>query len=183
VSRENDPLEPAVVTVGTIHGGTKRNIIPDEVKLALTVRSYKEEVRRKLLASIERIAKAEAVAAGAPREPLVRIELGFGATYNDPALTKRIVGALDRAFGDRAVVEQPPVMGSEDFGEFGRAAHAPSLMLRLGATARARFESVQGDLSKLPSLHSSEFAPDPEPTLKTGAAALTIAALEILGRR
>ena len=183
VSRENDPLEPAVVTVGMFHGGTKRNIIPDEVKLALTVRSYKDEVRRKVLAAIERIAKAEALAAGAPREPLVHVELGFGATYNDPALTKRIVGALDRTFGNRNVVEQPPVMGSEDFGEFGRAAHVPSLMLRLGATAPARFEAVHGDVTRLPSLHSSEFAPDPEPTLKAGAAALTLAAIELLPRR
>ncbi|HTY40649.1 MAG TPA: amidohydrolase [Thermoanaerobaculia bacterium] len=183
VSRENDPLDPAVVTVGMIHGGTKRNIIPDEVTLALTVRSYKDEVRRKLLAAIERIAKAEAAAAGAPREPSVKIELGFGATYNDPALTKRIVGALDRAFGTANVVEQAPVMGSEDFGEFGRAAHAPSLMFRLGAVAPARFEAVHGDVTQLPSLHSSRFAPDPEPTLKTGAGALTVAVLEILGRK
>jgi hippurate hydrolase len=182
VSRENNPLDPAVVTVGSIHGGTKRNIIPDQVTLQVTVRAYKEEVLAKIRAAIERIVKAEAAAAGAPREPLVKIEKGFAATYNDPALTKRIAAALSAAFGSQRVVEQPPVMGSEDFGEFGRAAGVPSLMFRLGATEPGRFESVHGDVTRLPSLHSSEFAPDREPTLKTGASALTVAALEVLGK-
>jgi hippurate hydrolase len=182
VSRENDPQQPAVVTVGSIHGGTKHNIIPDEVKLQLTVRTYKKDVRNKILAAIERIVKAEAVAAGASREPLVRVSPGDEATYNDPALTKRISGALVSTFGAPRVVELPPVMGAEDFGEFGKAAGVPSLMLWLGATEPGRFESVHGDTTKLPGLHSSEFAPDREPTLKTGAAALTVAALELLGK-
>ncbi len=183
VSRENNPLDPVVVTVGTIHGGTKSNIIPEEVKLQLTVRSYKEEARRRALAAIERIAKAEAAAAGAPREPLVEIEKGFGANYNDPALTQRVAKALAAAFGKERVRELPPVMASEDFGEFGRAANVPYLEFWLGATPVARYEAAHGDVTKLPGPHSSEWAPDPEPTLKTGAAALTIAAIELLPRR
>jgi hippurate hydrolase len=183
VSRENNPLDPVVVTVGTIHGGTKSNIIPDEVKLQLTVRSYKEEARRHALAAIERIAKAEAAAAGAPREPLVKIEKGFGANYNDPALTRRVAKAFAAAFGQARVKELPPVMASEDFGEFGRAANVPYLEFWLGATPAAMYEAARGDATKLPGLHSSEWAPDPEPTLKTGAAALTVAALEILGKK
>jgi hippurate hydrolase len=182
VARENDPQEPAVVTVGSIHGGTKHNIIPDEVKLQLTVRSYKPEVRRKVLAAIERIAKAEALAAGTPKEPLVKITPGDDATYNDPALTKRVEAAFAFTFGASRVVEVHPVMGAEDFGDFGKAARCPSLIFWLGATEPGKFAAVHGDMTKLPSLHSSEWAPDREPTLKTGAAALTVAALELLGK-
>jgi amidohydrolase len=182
VSRENNPLDPAVVTVGSIHGGTKHNIIPDEVKLQLTVRTYKSEVRKRVLASIERIAKGVAAAAGATRAPLVQIREGDDATYNDPALTKRIAGALTATLGIANVVELPPVMAAEDFGELGRAAGAPSLLFALGATAPKKFNDVQGDATRLPSLHSSLFAPDREPTLKTGVAALTVAALELLGK-
>ncbi len=152
------------------------------MKLQLTVRTYKEEVRKKILASIERIAKAEAVAAGAPREPLVETTLGFEATYNDPALTQRIARALAAAFGPSRVVELPPLMAAEDFGDFGRAARIPSLIFWLGAVEPRRFEAAHGDATRLPGLHSSEWAPDREPTLKTGAEALTIAVLELLGK-
>jgi hippurate hydrolase len=181
VARENDPQDPAVVTVGSIHGGTKHNIIPDEVKLQLTVRSYKPGVRQKLLAAIERIAKAEALAAGAPKEPLVKIGMGYDATYNDPAMTKRVAAALASALGASRVVESRPVMGSEDFGDFGKAAKCPSLIFWLGGSEPGKFAAAKGDMTTLPSLHSSEWAPDREPTLKTGAAALTVAALELLG--
>lgn len=182
VARETSPFDPAVVTVGTIHGGTKRNIVPDEVRLQLTVRTYKPEVRQKVLAAIQRIVRAEAAAAGAPKEPLVRVEEGFPANYNDPELTRRVVAAMRKAFGAARVVELPPLMASEDFGEFGRAAGAPSLEFFLGATPAAKFEAAHGDMTKVPGLHSSEFAPDPEPTLQTGVAALTLAALEVLGK-
>ncbi len=182
VARENNPLDPAVVTVGSIHGGSKHNIIPDEVKLQLTVRTYKPEVRQKLLAAIQRIVKAEAAAAAAPREPLVQISPGYVATYNDPALTRRIAATLTRAFGADRVVEQPPLMASEDFGDFGRAAGVPSLMFTIGATEARKFEAAHGDPTRLPGLHSPEFAPDPEPTIRTGASALTLAALELLGK-
>ena len=183
VSRENDPLEPAVVTVGSIHGGTRHNIIPDEVKLQITVRTYKDEVRRKILAAIERIARAEAAAAGAAKPPAVTLNGEPGhATYNDPALAKRMAAALSSAFGSANVVEMPPVMAAEDYSEFVLAG-VPSFYFRLGATQAAKFEAVHGDLSRLPGLHSSEFAPDPQPTLTMGAAALAVAAMELLGKR
>jgi hippurate hydrolase len=138
VSRETRPTDPAVVTVGSIHGGTKHNIIPDEVKLLITVRTYKEEVRKRILESIDRIAKAEALAAGAPKPPKMEISEGTFATYNDPALTKRVAGALAKTLGESNVVEGEPVMGSEDFSEFGRAG-IPSLQFNVGAVPVAKF--------------------------------------------
>ena len=183
VARENSPFDPAVVTVGSIHGGTRRNVIPDQVTLQLTVRSYKPEVRQRLLAAIARIAKGEAVAAGAPREPEVKVLDGTAATYNDPALSKRIASALAAAFGAERVLEAPPIMAGEDFGEFGKAADAPSFMFWVGGVPAAKLAEVQGDTSKLPSLHSALWAPDPEPTLKAGAAALTVGVLELLGTK
>src|SRR5262249_23573211 len=137
VSRENSPLDPAVVTVGSIHGGTKSNIIPDEVKLQLTVRSYKEEVRRRILASIERITKNIAAAAGIPddRAPIVKAsETEFTpALYNDPQLAARVAGSLKKALGADNVLELPPIMASEDFGRFGLDQQIPSVMFWLGA--------------------------------------------------
>ncbi len=183
VSRENDPRDPAVVTVGSIHGGTKHNIIPDEVKLQLTVRSYKAAVRKRLLAAIERVAKAEAAAAGTPRPPDVRITIGDDATYNDPAMAKRLSAAFAKEFGVGRVVETEPVMGAEDFGDFGRAAKVPSVIFWVGGVPPGKFEAAQKGGAPLPSLHSSEWAPDREPTLRTGAAALTVGALELLGKR
>jgi amidohydrolase len=182
VGRENNPLDPAVVTVGSIHGGTKNNIIPDEVKLQLTVRSYDEAVRKKLLSAIARIAKAEAAAANAPKEPTVAITESIGATYNDPALTKRVAGVLAKAFGDANVIQIPPKMGAEDFGAFGRAG-VPAFMFDLGAVEPGKFEKAKAAGAPLPSLHSSEFAPDRERTLRTGVSALTVVALDLLAKK
>jgi len=182
VSRENDPRDPAVVTVGSIHGGTKHNIIPDDVKLQLTVRTYKEEVRKRILAAIERIAKAEAAAADAPKPPTVTVVEGDSATYNDPAIAKRLAAVFSTVFGSARVIETPPIMGAEDFGEIGRAAGVPSVIFWVGGVEKSKWDAVNGDPTKLPSLHSSLWAPDKEPTLKTGAAALTIGALELLGK-
>ena len=182
VSREKDPLEPAVVTVGSIHGGTKYNIIPDEVKLQLTVRTYNPEVRSQLRSGIERIAKAEAEAARAPKEPLVKFSEAQDATYNDPAVTRRLAGALAKQLGAANVQEVRPEMVAEDFGEFGKAAGAPSVLLRVGAAEPAKYEAAKKSGTPLPSLHSSGFAPDRERTIKTAATALTVSALELLGK-
>jgi hippurate hydrolase len=183
ISRETDPREPAVVTVGSIHGGTRRNIIPNEVELKLTVRSFKPEVRAKLLAGISRIAKAEAAAAGAPEEPRIVVSpTGYSATYNDPWLARQVTAAFEAAFGKANVVDLPPVLGSEDFGDFGRAAGAPSLMFWVGGSPPEKHAAAAGDLTKLPSLHSSAWAPDREPTLKTATAALTAAAMAVLAK-
>lgn len=179
VARENNPLDPAVVTVGSFQAGAKHNIIPDQAKLKLTVRSYQDEVRKKLLAAVARMARAEAAAAGAPREPEVRLSEGVASTFNDPALTKRLAEALAAHFGAARVQERPPVMGAEDFSEYGRAG-VPAAMLWLGAANPRAFAEAQAAGRDLPSLHSSHFAPDREPTLKTGAAALAISVLELL---
>ena len=181
VARENDPLDPAVITVGSFHGGTKHNIIPDEAKLQLTVRSYKDDVRKRLLAGIERVTKAEAAAAGAAKEPSVRVTEGTPAMYNDPGLTHRIAGVFERSFGKENVLEDQPVMGGEDFSEFGRAG-IPSLQFNLGAVEPAKYEAARKNGTPLPSLHSSEWAPNRETTLKMGTATLTTAALELLGK-
>jgi hippurate hydrolase len=177
ISREKDPLEPAVLTVGSIHGGTKTNIIPDEVKLQLTVRSYSPAVRAQLLSGIARIARAESLAAGSPREPKVDISEGQDATWNDPALTKRLAAALARELGDGNVEEGRPDMVAEDFGEFGKAAKIPSVLFRTGMAEPAKVKAG----AALPSLHSSAFAPDREPAIRTGVKVLALAALEILG--
>ena len=182
VSREKDPLEPAVVTVGSIHGGSKYNIIPDEVKLQLTVRSFKPEVRKLLLEGIERIAKAEAAAARAPKEPLVKFSESQGATYNDPALTRRLAAMLSQKLGPQNVQEAKPEMVAEDFGEFGKAAGIPSVQLRVGAVEPAKYAGAMKDGTPLPSLHSSGFAPDRERTIRTAATTLTLCALELLGK-
>ncbi|XXF80790.1 amidohydrolase [Myxococcaceae bacterium GXIMD 01537] len=182
VSREKDPLEPAVVTVGSIHGGTKHNIIPDQVKLQLTVRTYKPEVRQQVLAAIERIAKAESLAAGAPREPEVAVSPeSTPSTYNDPALTQRVSATLARVLGSDNVREGKPTMGGEDFAEYGRAG-VPSALLWIGVVEAQKYEQATAKGEPLPSLHSALFAPDRERTLRTGVLTLTSSALELLGK-
>ncbi|HEV8130539.1 MAG TPA: amidohydrolase [Acidobacteriota bacterium] len=186
VSREKSPLDPAVVTVGSIHGGTKHNIIPDEVKLQLTVRAYKEEVRKNILASIERITKNTALAAGVPEEraPIISVSTEFTtATYNDPALTLRLAKVFETTLGSKNVVEWPPIMGSEDFGYFSLEGHKiPICIFWLGAVDPAKVIQSKQAGTQLPSLHSALFAPLPEPTLRTGVKAMTAAVLELMKR-
>lgn len=186
VSREINPLDSAVVTVGTFHAGTKRNIIPDEAKVELTVRSYKPEVRKVLLDGIARIAKAEAAAGNAPREPAVTVRESESVdpTVNDPALTERLTAALRRGLSDDAVQKTEPLMGAEDFGVFGRAAGAPSVQLRIGAIEPGLFARAKeaGRLLLLPSMHSPQFAPDKERTIKAATAAMTLSAMEALSK-
>ena len=184
VSRENSPLDPAVVTVGSIHGGAKSNIIPDEVKMLLTVRSYKEEVRKHILASIERITKNIAAAAGIPddRAPIVKASETemTPALYNDPQLTERVVKALQKTLGAENVEQIPPIMASEDFGRYSLDHQIPSLLFNLGAIEPAKVAASKQSGKPLPSLHSSLFAPLPEATLRTGVKAMTAAVLELM---
>jgi len=184
VAREVNPLDSAVVTVGTFHAGTKRNIISDDAKIELTVRSYKPEVQKQLLAAIARIAKAEAAAAGATREPTIFVNPAESAQvlYNDPALTERLGNALRRTLGSTNVVASEPVMGSEDFGVFGRAAGVPSVMLRVGAAEPGAFAKAKAAGTTVPGPHNAGFAPDREPTIRAGVAAFTLSVLELLGR-
>ncbi len=187
VSREVGPLDPVVVTVGSIHAGTKHNIIPDEAHLQLTVRSYKPEVRKKLLSSIERITKGIATAAGVPpeRAPLVEFseEEYTPSTYNDPDLTRRVVSVLEATLGSENVVKTDPVMAGEDFSRYGlEDKQIPICMFWLGAVDPARIREAREKGISLPSLHSSEFAPLPEPTIQTGVKAMTSVVLELMKR-
>ena len=182
VSREVPPGEPAVVTVGSIHGGTKHNIIPDEVKLQLTVRSYTKNVRDILLSGIARIAKGAAEAAGFPKdlEPVVDVhpEAFIPATYNDPELARAAGAALRAELGDANVLEMKPVLGSEDFGRYSLEDHSvPCVMFWLGTIPAARIAESQQKGIPLPSLHSSLFAPAIDPTIATGVRAMAAAVL------
>ena len=184
VSRELDPLESGVVTVGAFNAGAKHNIIPDQAHLQLTVRSYKDDVRRTLLDGIARIARAQALSAGLPEKlmPEVKVEnSSLIATYNDPALSERIAGAFKANFGEANVMKTKPTMGGEDFAYFGKTADAiPSFIFWIGGgDPKAVAAAMSGKGPTPPSNHSPFFAPLPEPTLKTGVEALTVGALEL----
>ena len=188
VSRETRPLDPAVVTVGSIHGGTKSNIIPDEVKLSLTLRSYSETVRRHTIDAVKRICRGEAIAAGLAEDRMPIVEILEGeftpASYNDPALTRRVRNVLTPWLGAERVVGIDPEMGGEDFGQFGRTVEkVPICMFRVGAVDPVKFAESQRTGAPLPSLHSSKFAPLPEPAIKAGVTALTAAALDLLAKK
>ncbi len=167
VSREVKPGEVAVVTVGYIQAGTKNNIIPDQAEIGLTVRSYKPEVRKLMLASIERMVKAEANAAGAPREPRIEHYEATDAVYNDPALAPRMQHVLESALGKDNVVVEDPGMASEDFSFF-TAQGVPSFYFSLGGADPAKYAEAKTAGANLPSNHSSLFAPDADPALHTG---------------
>lgn len=179
VSREVSPFDPAVITVGTIHGGTKYNIIPDEVTIQLSVRSFTKPVRAHLMSAIARIVKAEAAAAGAPKEPAIERTGGTDALVNDPALTKRVSDALIREMGAEQVKPTMPEMVSEDFSAY-QLAGVPTLMLRIGAAERTKYDAAMKSGTALPGLHSSQFAPDREPTLKAAIAAEVLALRELM---
>ncbi len=185
VSREVDPLQSGVVTVGKFSGGHKHNIIPDEVELQLTVRSYTDEIRAQLLSGIERIAKAQALSFGLPEDKMPEISIKEDytpAVYNHPELTARAVSAIKNAIGDDNVFQGEPVMGGEDFARYGRTdPKIPSFMFRLGAAPQEAYDAAMNGGAPLPPLHSPYFAPDYEPTIKTGVISLTAAAMDILG--
>jgi hippurate hydrolase len=184
-SRENNPLDPIVVTVGSIHGGTKHNIIPDEVKMQLTVRTYKADTRERVLAAIDQIAKGCAMAAGIPpeRAPIVNVdkERFTPATYNNPDLTKRLVAVWKKSLGNENVEIVDPTMGGEDFAEYSLPDHSvPAVDFHVGAVDPAKIAEYKHAGKELPTLHSSKFAPVPEPTIRTGIVAMTTAVLELM---
>jgi hippurate hydrolase len=185
VSREISAQEAAVVTVGAIQGGTKHNIIPDEVHLQITVRSYKPDVRAALLDAIERTAIHEARAAGFPDSlaPIVTVsEAEFTpSTYNNPDFVERIDKVFTRNLGPQAVVKVPPVMGGEDFGRYGPAAGCPSYIFWLGVTEPGLWGAAsQPGGPPMPSIHNSAFAPEPVGSLRTGVIAMASAVLELM---
>ena len=182
VSRELKPGTPAVVTVGAIHGGTKRNIIPDEVRLELTLRAFDERVMEQLVKAVRRISDGIARASGLPEDRLpvvTSLPESVGVMRNDPALTRRMVEAFRGWFGSDRVREQEPIMGGEDFAEFGRQG-VPISLWWVGGTDPAKFEQSLRTGIPVPSNHSATFAPIPEPTLKTCVTSMTAAVLEIM---
>jgi amidohydrolase len=185
VSRENNPLDPIVITVGSIHGGTKHNIIPDEVKMQLTVRTYKPDVRERVLAAIDRIAKGIAVTGGVPpeRAPIVTLRKDefCPATYNNPDLTKRLVAVWRNSLGGENVNMVDPTMGGEDFSEYSLPDHSiPAVDFHIGSVDPAKIADSKNTGAPLPSLHSSKFAPVPEPTIRVGVIGMTSAVLELM---
>ncbi|HET6574858.1 MAG TPA: amidohydrolase [Fimbriiglobus sp.] len=184
VSREVNPTDPAVVTVGSIHGGTKHNIIPSEVKLQITVRSTKDSVRDHVLKAIDRICKAAAEGARAPApEVKVNLEEFTPSTFNDVKLTRRVTGLFRELLGEANVKERPPIMGGEDFGRYGKDG-TPICIYFLGTIPKERYDEGQkpgGPI--LPSLHSDRFAPLPEPSIRTGVRTMTLAVMDMMQKK
>jgi hippurate hydrolase len=185
-SREMSPIEPVVVTVGSIHGGTKHNIIPDEVRLQLTVRSFSMEVREKVLASIARIARGQAIAAGLPENLLPEVKTDDTFTpllSNDPALVERLRGVFTGLYGAEKVIDRKPMMGGEDFSRYGMTADKiPLCMFWLGAQPAEVIRESEKKGEPTPSLHSPFFYPDIETALPMGITAMCAAVLEELRR-
>ncbi|HUR46793.1 MAG TPA: amidohydrolase [Candidatus Saccharimonadales bacterium] len=184
VSRETDPTQPAVVTVGSIHGGAKHNIIPDEVRLQLTLRSYSEEVRKHTIEAIQRITRGLAEAAGLPQDrfPVVTIaDESASATYNTPELAQRLKTVFKAWLGEDHVMSTKPIMGAEDFGLLGKTEQKiPICMFWLGTINSELLRASGKSGESLPALHSSKFLPLIEPTLQTGITAMTGAVFELL---
>jgi hippurate hydrolase len=180
VSREVDPLDPAVVTVGSIHGGTKHNIIPNEVKLQLTVRTVREETREKVLQAIERIVKAAAKGANAP-EPEVKIdrEAFTPALVNDAKLTKRLAALFQEALGKERVYERPMSLGGEDFSRIVRGG-IPGFYFFLGSAPPEKIKAWKEGGPPVALTHTDAYWPVPEPTIKTGVLAMSLAVLDLM---
>jgi amidohydrolase len=187
VSRELDPQDAAVVTVGSFQGGTKHNIISDQATLLLTVRSYSEKTRRALLDGIQRIARGEAIAAGVPEAlmPVVTVREAeyTPATVNSDGLTESTSALFRSHFGEARVTRTPPVMAGEDFGRYHLADPSiESLIFWVGGVPQAKWDAVGGDTSKLPSLHSPYWAPEAETVIETGIEAMVTGAMGVLGK-
>lgn len=187
VSRENDPQQPAVVTVGSFHAGTKSNIIPDDAKLALTVRSYTQETRQLLLDGIRRIVRGEAIAAGMPEDRMPQVEIeqpSADATFNTLELSDHLMTLFGGHFGASRVVETKPIMASEDFSRFWLADKSKqSVIFWVGGVPKEKWDAVKGDTLKLPALHSPLWAPDADAVISTATEAMTVASLDILKKR
>jgi len=185
VSRQEDPRDPAIVTIGDIHGGTKRNIIPNEVKMEITARAYSDKARQIIVDGIRRTAQGVALSAGVPADlaPIVTV-LDAESTpvmYNDPALAARVKAALVKALGANNVIDEEPGTASEDFGIFGlEGRKIPIVMFGLGAIDPVKFAAAQAEGRLLPGPHNSRFEPVPEPTLRTGVKAMTSVAIALL---
>ena len=183
VSRQIAPTDPAVVTVGSIHGGTKHNVIPNEVKLQLTLRSYTDEVRNETISSIKKIVKGSAISAGLSEEnyPVIEIKDEYTpAVFNNPSLVEKIQKSFVKSLGEENVIKVSPVMGGEDFGMFGRVEPIiPTALFWLGAVNTKVYEMAQKEDLILPSLHSDLFLPDAEPAIATGVKAMTSAILDL----
>ncbi|MHB8719891.1 MAG: amidohydrolase [Steroidobacteraceae bacterium] len=185
VSRQEDPRDPAIVTIGDIHGGTKRNIIPNEVKMEITARAYSDKARQIIVDGIRRTAQGVALSAGVPADlaPIVTV-LDAESTpvmYNDPALTARVKAALIKALGANDVIDEEPGTASEDFGIFGlEGRQIPTVMFGLGAIDPVKFAAAKAEGRLLPGPHNSRFEPVPEPTLRTGVKAMTSVAIALL---
>jgi len=179
VSREVAPTDSAVLTVGSLQAGTKENVIPDEAIIKLNVRTFDEDVRKRILASITRIVNAEAQAAGAPRPPEITPLDQYSLVTNDPAATKKVVDAFRQYFPDESIEQTKPTMASEDFGCFGAQWHAPSVYWFIGGADPETYAKAKREakLNTLPTNHNPRFAPVLHPTLETGVKALVIAAL------
>src|SRR4051794_32883956 len=188
VSREKNPLDPAVVTVGSIHGGTKHNIIPDEVKMQLTVRTYKPEVRQAVMASLDRIAKGCAIAAGIPSDRMPEVHVledeSTQATYNNPELTRRESAVIKAALGNDNIVDKQPMLVSEDFCVYSLPDHSiPAFMFLVGAVAPEKIADEKNPgAPPLPTLHSSKFLPVADTTIRTGVVAMTSCVLDLMKR-
>ncbi|QPQ54795.1 amidohydrolase [Allosphingosinicella flava] len=188
VSREIDPQEAGVVTVGSFHAGAKHNIIPDEANLLLTVRSYKDDVRRTLLDGIKRIARGEAITAGMPEDRMPEVTIREAeytpATFNTDGLTRSTAALFAARFGADRLQNLPATMGGEDFGRYYLADKSiESFIFWVGATPRDKWDAAQAGGAPVPSIHSPFYAPDPEPTIATATEAMVVAALGVLGRK
>jgi hippurate hydrolase len=185
ISRENDPFTPAVITVGSIHGGTKHNIIPDEVALQLTIRSYDAAQQQRLLDGIARVARGEAMAAGLPDAlmPVIRSTAVGVPTLNDTPLATRLKTAFEAKLGKARVIDLDPSMASEDFQLFGLEAKVPSVIYWLGGVPQAKWDAAKAGGPAIPSLHNGGWAPDPGPTIATGVETMTAAAVMLMPAR
>jgi len=179
VSREIDPIEPCVLTVGSIHGGSKHNIIPDHCDLQITIRAYTDAVREQLKSGIVRKAEALAVGAGAPK-PRVEFSEPTGPLKNDEAVAQTVAAALRAALGEAHVVSATPQMVAEDFGQL-TAAGVPICMFRLGTIAPERLAKLQQE-NAVPVLHTAGYWPDAKESIATGVSAMVAAARALLAK-